>query len=486
VARTLDRASYRSTFVVLLLGVTSFCILQSLVIPAIPTIQRSVHTSQTTITWIVTAYLLSAAIFTPILGRVGDMLGKERVLVFTLVVLAVGVLIDGLSHSIFPLILGRAFSGAGGGVLPLSFGIIRDEFPADKVSGGVGVMAAMTSAGVGVGLVLAGPILSGLGYHWLFWFPLIVIVVAALSAQFFVPESPVRTKGRVDLVAAALLSSWLVALLLGVSEGPVWGWNSPRVLGLIGISLVIVVLWMRVELRSSQPLIDMTMMRLPAVWTNNLVAFLFGVGMYSIFAFLPEFLQTPASTGYGFGASTIKSGLFILPQTAAMFIFGLLSGRIAHRIGAKRAVIIGTFINFAGYLLLVFDHSKAWQIYLVGCLIGAGIGIAFSAMSSLIVHAVPESQTGVVSGMNANIRLIGGAAGAAVMSSIVTSNLLHGYPAESSYRNGFLFIAVATSIAVVAAFLIPRANVLRAVTSPVSHPEPTIVPGGTLTEGSAP
>lgn len=482
--RPLERADYRVTFVVLLLGVSAFALLQSLVIPALPTIQASLHTSQNTVTWVLTAYLLSASIFTPIIGRIGDMVGKERMLVVTLSGLAIGTLIAGLSHSILMLLLGRAVQGIGGGTLPLSFGIIRDEFPADKVPSGVGVIAAMMAVGSGLGLVIAGPIVSSLDYHWLFWIPLAIIAIAAVCAQFFVPESPVRTKGRVNFGAAGLLSGWLVALLLGVSEGPVWGWGSARVVGLIALSAILIAIWIRVESRSVQPLIDMKMMRVPAVWTNNLVAFLFGVGMYSIFAFLPEFLQTPKSAGYGFGASIVRSGFFLLPQTAMMFIFGLLTGRIANRIGSKFAVIIGSIISCAGYTMLAFAHAYAWEIYAVGALLGMGMGLAFSAMSNLIVQAVPAEQTGVASGMNANIRTIGGAVGAAVMSSIVTSTLLRGgLPAESGYTDGFLFVAVVTLFAVIAALFIPTTRPIPVGERHMAHAELALVPGGTITEG---
>ena len=307
--RPLERANYRVTFIVLVLGASAFGLLQSLVIPALPTIQSSLHTTQNTVTWIVTAYLLSASIFTPIIGRVGDMMGKERLLVMTLAVLAIGVLIAALANSMPLLIVGRAVQGVGGGVLPLSFGIIRDEFPPDKVAGGVGVIAAMIAVGSGVGLVVAGPIVSALDYHWLFWIPLVIIVIAAVCARYFVPESPVRTKGRMDLGAAALLVHLArrpaagrergAGVGMGIAQGPRVGRPGDR-----GDRAG----WIRVELRSAQPLIDMKMMRIPAVLTNNMVAFLFGVGMYSVFAFLPEFLQTPTSAGYGFGASSSSRG----------------------------------------------------------------------------------------------------------------------------------------------------------------------------------
>jgi len=485
---TIHRSSYRVTFAVLLLGTVAYALLQSLVLPVLPTIQHHLHTSQGTVTWVLTAYLLSASIATPILGRLGDMAGKERMLVATLSALALGSVLAGLSNSIGLLIVARSIQGIGGAVLPLAFGIIRDEFPAIKVAGGVGIVAAMAAVGGGAGIVLAGPIVDHLDFHWLFWIPLIICAIAVVCAKLFVPESPVRTPGRVSWLAAFLLSAWLVALLVAVSEAPTWGWGSSKVTGLIGLAAILIVVWIVVELRSRSPLVDMHMMRVRAVWTNNMVAFLFGVGMYSVMGFLPEFLQTPASAGYGFGASIIQSGLYLLPLTVTMFVFGLLSGKIAARVGSKSAVIAGSMASTVAYLLLAFAHSRPWEIYLASTLLGVGLGLAFSAMSNLIVQAVPSAQTGIASGMNANIRTIGGAVGAGIMSSIVTSQLLRsGVPAESGYTRGFTFLAVMSVTAIIAAFFIPAPLALTAGEDldhkiHLEHAELALVPGGTISE----
>ena len=384
-----DKSNYKLTFAVLLLGTVAYALLQSLVLPVLPTIQHELHTSQSTVTWVLTAYLLSASIATPILGRLGDMVGKERMLVTTLSALALGSVLAGFSNSIGLLIVARSIQGIGGAVLPLAFGIIRDEFPAVKVAGGVGIVAAMAAVGGGAGIVLAGPIVDHLNFHWLFWIPLIICVIAVVCAKLFVPESPIRTPGRVSWLAAILLSGWLVALLVAVSEAPTWGWGSSKVTGLIVVAAILIFVWIVAELRSRTPLVDMYMMRVRAVWTNNLVAFLFGVGMYSVMGFLPEYLQTPRSAGYGFGASIIQSGLYLLPLTVTMFVFGLLSGRIAARVGSKSAVIAGSMASTVAYLVLAFAHSQPWEIYLASTLLGVGLGLAFSAMSNLIVQAVP-------------------------------------------------------------------------------------------------
>jgi EmrB/QacA subfamily drug resistance transporter len=457
------RSSYQVTFAVLLIAVMAYALLQSLVVPVLSTLQYQLHTSQSTVTWVLTAYLLSAAVFTPILGRVGDMIGKRRVFVATLAALAAGSLVAAVASSIGVMIVARVLQGVGGGILPLAFGIIRDEFPHEKILGAVGITSALIAVGGGLGIVLAGPIVNTLDYHWLFWIPLIVCTGAGVAAYVLVPESPTRTAGTVSVLAALLLSSWLVALLLAVSEGSSWGWTSARTLGLAAAAVVLAVLWILVELRSAQPLIDMRMMRIPVVWTTNLVALLFGAGMYAVFAFLPEFVQTPRVAGYGFGASITESGLFLLPMTVTMFLTGLVSGRLAYRLGMKALLVIGAAISMVPFVLLVLGHSQRWEIYLATAILGLGFGTAFAAMSNIIVAAVPRAQTGVASGMNANIRTIGGSIGAALMAAVVTANVeASGLPKESGYTHGFALMGALMVAAALAALLVPLRRAAQA------------------------
>jgi EmrB/QacA subfamily drug resistance transporter len=469
------------TFAVLALGIGAFALLQSLVIPVLTTVQQELHTTQNTVTWILTAYLLSASIMTPILGRIGDMAGKKRVFVATLAALAVGSLLAAVAPSIGVMIVARVIQGFAGGMLPVAFGIIRDEFPAEKVAGAVGAIAALTAVGAGLGIVLAGPIVAALDYHWLFWLPLILTLVAAVAAILFVPESPIKTPGRISWLPALLLSGWLVALLLGLSQAPTWGWSSWRLLGMLAIAVVLAAGWLVAELRAATPLIDMKMMRRTAVWTNNLVALLIGLGMYATFAFLPEFVQTPAVAGYGFGASITRSGLMLLPSAITMFAVGIFAGRLGRRLGGKRLIIAGCLIGCGAMSVLAFAHQHAWQIYLSNALMGVGFGLAFSAMAALIVTAVPPSQTGVASGMNANIRTIGGSIGSAVMASIVTSQLAPtGLPRESGYTTGFAVMALGLLVAALAGFLIPSAQRLRQATSEPEHAELAMIAAGTV------
>jgi EmrB/QacA subfamily drug resistance transporter len=477
------RTHHQVTFAVLAAAVAAYALLQSLVTPVLGTIAVDLHTSQNTVTWVLTAYLLSASIFTPIMGRIGDMIGKERVFVATLGALAVGSLLAALATNVQVMIIARVIQGIGGGVLPLAFGIIRDEFPKEKLAGAVGAIASLSAVGAGLGIVLAGPIVNALDYHWLFWLPMILTVVAAVAAHFVVPKSPVRTAGKISWPPALLLSAWLVALLVALSEAPTWGWGSGKVVGLLVAAVVVAVAWVEVERRSVAPLIDMAMMRRTAVWTNNLVALLIGIGMYAVFAFLPEFVQTPKSTGYGFGASITESGLILLPSTFTMFMVGMWAGSFARRIGAKAVVVIGCLVGIVSMAMLAFAHQEKWELFVATAIMGIGFGLAFSAMSSLIVSAVPPEQTGVASGMNANIRTIGGSIGAALMASIVTASpAADGLPREAGYTHGFAMLGGSLLVAAFAAALIPASRRGSRITfsDESAHAEPALVPGGTV------
>ncbi|GIG87125.1 MFS transporter [Plantactinospora endophytica] len=449
-------ASRRLTFAVLAAGAGFFAMLQSLISPVLPTIQHDLHTSQNTVTWVLTAYLLSASIFTPIFGRIGDLVGKERMLVVSLLAIAAGSLLAALAPNIGVLLLARVVQGVGGAVFPLSFGIIRDEFPADRMPSAVGAMSAIIAVGGGLGVVTAGPIVAALDYRWLFWIPLVVVAATAVAAYLLVPESPVRSTGRISWPGTVLLSGWLVALLLGVSKAPVWGWESGRVLGLLALGLAGLVAWVLVESRSANPLIDMRMMRHPGVWTTNLVALLYGAAMFAIYAFLPQFVQTPTSAGYGFGASITSAGLLMLPMLVTMFVAGLVSGRLEPRFSARAQLATGTALSTLSGASLVFAHDARWQIAAAAGLFGLGIGLAFSSMTNLVVRSVPSSQTGAATGMNANIRTIGGAIGAAVMSSIVTAHPQpNGLPREAAFTAGFAMLTVLSLAAMAAALLVP-------------------------------
>ncbi len=458
---------------VLALGGGAYAMLQSLVVPALPTLQRDFDTTPTGVTWIFTAYLLAASVATPIAGRLGDMFGKKRTLVVVLVGLGAGTLVAALATTLPVMIGARVIQGLGGAIFPLAFGIVRDEFPPRRVAGGIALISGLLGVGAGLGIILAGPILAHLDYHWLFWIPLVVIAVTTVATVVIIPESPVRAPGEVDWTGAVLLSLWLIALLVAISEAPTWGWLSGRTLGLLAAAVVLAFAWIRVEVRLPSPLVDIKMMRLRGVWTTNLAGFLLGFGMYSAFVLIPQFVETPVSNGYGFGSSVTQAGLFLIPSTIAMMVASPLGGRLSGRFGSKVPLVLGSTITMLAFVLLALAHSEHWQVYLAALLLGVGVGFAFASMANLIVEAVRPDQTGVATGMNTVMRTIGGALGGQVAASILAASLLaDGLPNERGYTLSFVIMAAALAAGVVASLAVPggRPHHLPAVAGATPQP----------------
>ncbi|HZQ04687.1 MAG TPA: MFS transporter [Gaiellaceae bacterium] len=455
----LSRAHPRVTLAVLSLAGLAYAVLSSAVVPALTPIQHSLHASESGIAWILTGYLLSASVGTAILGRLGDMYGKERVLMWTLVTLAAGTLLAAVSHTLWLLIAARVVQGVAGGIFPLAFGIVRDEFPPERVAGSIGLMSAILGIGAGAGIVAGALIVEHLAWQWLFWMPLIVIVVAAVCTWRFVPESPVRVPGRVNWLAAVLMSTGICAVLLAISEATAWGWGSSRMLGLLAGGLVVCGAWAIVETRSHEPLIDTTMMRIRGVWTTNLTAFLLGAGMYSSFIVFPQLAQLPRSTGFGYGASVVVSGLYLLPSTAGMFIVSFAAGRIAARFGSKRAAVVGSAITAASFALIAAQHAHPYDMLVSAALLGLGIGLAFSALGNLIVQAVPAHQTGAAGGMNTVMRTIGGAIGGQISATLISDHVgVGGFPAVTGFTDTFVMAAAFLVVCTIAGLLIPPSS----------------------------
>jgi EmrB/QacA subfamily drug resistance transporter len=458
------RQHFGLTLAVLAVAALAFALLQTMVAPALPSIQKELGASTTAVTWVLTVNLLSASIATPILGRLGDMFGKERVLVAVLIVLGLGTVVAGLSHSLEVLVAGRVIQGAGGAIFPLAFGIIRDEFPPEKVGTGIGLISATFGVGGGGGLVLAGVIVDHLSYRWIFWLALVLIVAAVVATHFFVPESPIKNPARIDLLGAVGLAVGLVLILVAVSEGNNWGWTSGRVVGLIAGGLAVLALWARFELRAAEPMIDMRMLRMRGVWTTNLTALLTGFGMFGAYLLLPQIVQLPTSTGFGFGATPTEAGLYLLPSALVMLVAGPLAGALAMRFGGRVPLLLGITVATASFVMLAAAHDQRWEIYVASGLNGFGIGMSFAAMATIIVDAVPQAQTGVATGMNTIMRTIGGALGAQIAASVVAGHIgAGGLPLESGFTAAFATSAVALALALLAGLLIPRRRVAQAV-----------------------
>ncbi|HUA02504.1 MAG TPA: MFS transporter [Solirubrobacteraceae bacterium] len=436
---------------VLALAGAVFAVLQAAVVPALPYIDRALGAGPSSGTWILTVNLLATAVLTPVLGRMGDIHGKDRMLRVVMTALGLGTLACALAPSLPVMLAGRVAQGAGGAVFPLAFGVLRDELEGERVAGAIGLVSSLLGIGAGLGLVLAGPVTAELGWRWLFWLGLAVLVPVGGAVARRVPSSPVRTPAPVNLASAALMVAGLSALLVAVSEASGSGLGSGRTLGLLGAGALLVAAWIRHELRSRDPLVDMRMMALRGVWTTNLAAFLLGVGMYASIALVPALVELPRATGVGFGGSVTAAGLFMLPTAAPQLIVGPLTGRIARRVGSRAQLLIGVSLMLVAYLGLTLAHRSAWQLILATSALGLGLGFGLGALANLIVVAVGPRQTGVATAMNTVMRTLGGAFGAA----IVAECLARGGSLDGDFALAFAACAGALALAVPAVLAIP-------------------------------
>ncbi len=467
------RARPSVTLGLLAVACVSYVLQQTLVVPALPTIQRDLNTTTTWTAWVFTGFLLTSAVATPLLGKLGDTYGKKRLLVIAMTIFAVGTVGAALASSIALLILARALQGAAGAVFPLAFGIVRDELPPEKVGMGLGFLSATFGVGGGAGLVLSGVILENLSWQWLFWIGALPVVAALLLVWRLVPESPVRTPSRIDYWGALTLSTGLAAFLVALSEGERWGWLSAATLGVFALSAVVLVLWVWVELKVPQPMVEIGMMRDRAVLWTNVVALIAGFAMFGTFLLVPSFVQMgtglPAGIAdlvpYGFSASVIVAGLFLLPASAVMLVVGPVGGLLERRIGARALTGIGSAVlGVAGFMLAGF-HDSGWQIVVSMTFIGIGVGLVYAMLAKLIVNSVAREVTGVAMGMNTVMRTIGGVIGGQVGAALLSAMTIPGtpdIPSEDAFTTMFVLAGVAAFVGALATLRIPGRRAMAA------------------------
>ncbi|HET9738646.1 MAG TPA: MFS transporter [Solirubrobacteraceae bacterium] len=461
-----ERQHYGITLALLTVAGISFAVMQTLVVPALPFFQREFDTTASWVTWIATGFLLSSSVLTPILGKLGDAYGKKRMLVISLAIFGLASLAAAAAWNLATLIVCRVLQGAGAAVFPLSFGIIRDEFPPEKIGLGVGTVSSVFGVGGGVGLVLSGVIIEHLTWHWLFLIGAIPVLASTVLLALYVPESPVKHRSRPDYVGGITLSLALGTLLVAISEGSNWGWASGGVLGLAAVSVAFFSLWAWVENRVPEPLVDLRTFARREMAATNLTTLIMGFSMFSTFILLPNFVQQPlglppelaARVDYGFGASPVEVGLFFVPSSVAMMVAGPLAGALGMRRGNVLPLRIGIGFLALALTLLATVHDEPWTIYAWMVFMGLGLAFSFAALGSLVIENSPPGETGVASGMNTIMRTIGAALGSQVAAAIISANTIAGteIPAEHGFTLAFTISAVGALVALGPTFLLRR------------------------------
>jgi MFS family permease len=424
---------------------------QTLVLPLLPQLMRHFNTSVASVTWVFTASLLAGAVATPLLSRLGDMYGKKNLILVTMGLLLAGSIVCALSGSLVVLIAGRALQGTSTALIPLAIGMIRDSFPREKVTSGIGIVSATMGVGGSMGMIVTGLIADHTdSYRPEFWIAAALaaagMVLVALSAR----DTGARAGGRPDYLGATVLAGLLICLLLAISEGNGWGWGSGGVLALFAAAVVLTVVWVLAETRVAQPLVRMSLLVGRKSLSANVASLLLGFSMYAAFTLIATFVQTPKSVGYGLGGDVLDVGLYMLPSTVTMLVCSALAGRIATRIGAANSLAVGSVFAGLSYLWLALSHSHPYDMLGFSAVQGIGFGVAYAALGTLAVQHVPMDQSGIASGVNSLVRTAGGSVSGAVTAAILTGETipgLPGVPALHAYVLSFVIVAVGAWLA---------------------------------------
>ncbi|GHH72934.1 MFS transporter [Streptomyces sulfonofaciens] len=449
----------RMTVPVLAFGGILMAVMQTVVAPLLPDLPRLTGASAGSVSWMVTATLLTGAVLTPVLGRAGDMYGKRRVLLMALALMTAGSVLCALTSDIRLLIAARALQGAAAAVVPLSISILRDELPAARTGSAVALMSSTVGIGAALGLPLAALIVQYANWHVMFWATSGLGALGLVLAWWAVRESPVRSPGRFDTAGAFGLAVGLVCLLLGVSQGGQWGWGSPGILGLFGATVVVLALWWRQQLRAERPLVDLRLASRPAVALPHLAALLAGFAFYANSLVTAQLVQAPTATGYGLGLSIVGSGLCLLPSGLIMLLFSPVSARISAARGARVTLALGAVVIALGYAVRIADSRALWAVIAGAAIVSTGTTLCYSALPTLILRAVPGDQTASANGVNVLMRTIGQAVCSAAVAAVLVHHTmpLHGQalPTLHGYLLAFVMAGTVALLACAAALAIP-------------------------------
>jgi len=431
-------------------------------------VRAEYHASTADVAWLITGYLLASAVTTPLIGRLGDMFGRQRVMVLVLTVVAGGTLVSAAAPTLPILVIGRVIQGVGGATFPLAFGIVRQELPRRTVPMGIGFVSAVYGVGSGLGIVAAGPIIDHLSYRWIFWFAFILLAIAVVTTRAVIPGRRAERRERIDWLGALLLGGAVGGLLLALHAASASGWLSVPVLALSGAAAVLLATWYSFERRIAEPLVDIAMLRLRSVWATNLAGLLLGFGTFGSFILVPQLVELPHTVARGLGGTATEASLVLLPFFVATLLTGLAAGALAPRFGSKVLLLTGLALTVASFTSMSLEHGALSWLAVGNGGLGAGFGLALASMANLIVEAVASHRASVAMSVNTISRQIGGAFGSQVSAAIIVGSTIGPSqpPTASGFTVAFAVLAGVTLLACASAAAIPGGTWDKAVGLP--------------------
>lgn len=438
------RPHARIVFAILAIGGVFQAIMQSVMVPLLPSMPALTGTSIAVASWLITTTLLVGAVITPIFGRMADMYGKKRILIVSFALMTVGSLICATTSDIALLIGARALQGAGAAVIPVGISILRDELPPARVGRAVASMSSTLGLGTALGLPFAAAIAEFADWHTIFWVTFALGLALIVATIRFIPQSPVRTGGRFDGVGAVGLTGALVSLLLPITQGSAWGWTSPAVLMMLGTSAVLFAVWGYQQLRTRDPLVDLRTAARRVVLIPHLIALFVGFAFYGNALITTQLLQAPSDT-VGYGLTIFQAALSHLPLSLSMIVFSQVGVSISERRGPKFTMLLGASALVVGYVIHAVPGKPLSMVMIALTIAATGTALVYSTLPVLLLSSVPQTQMAATNGVNVLLRSVGTTMCSAVVATILA--------ASAAATIGFTYAYAVCAVLAIATFL---------------------------------
>lgn len=385
---------------------------ETMVTPALPILVSDFHTNYDSLSWVITAYILSGTVSAAIFGRLADMYGKKRIFIILAGVYSLAVAFGGFATDLPQFIAVRAVQGIGMGMFPVAYALLNDEVPKENLALAQGIISSTFTGGAAIGLVAGAYITQYYGWQWSYHSAIPISIALLVAAIVVVKESPVRRKERIDFAGISALSLSVILLILGLSEGEYWGWSSSAIVGSFAFSIVALAAFVFIERSVAEPFISLRLLRIRNIFLANVAGLFAMTGMFFLFYTVPVLLQDPSPSG--FGMSIFHSGLIMLPAAIASMIFAPLSARITNTRGPKVTILIGGVVLFLSYLALLFNRQTSISILEDTTLLGISLSFVFVGVINILLVSTPRKDAGVSTGMNVVFRNIGSAIAPAI------------------------------------------------------------------------
>lgn len=391
----------------------------------VPTISHEMDVSISTAQWMLTINLLVGAIAAPVMGRLSDGPHKKRILLVALSIILVGSIIAAVAPNFPVFLVGRALQGLSYGIVPMTIALARRYVAAESVPHSISSLSVTFSTGMGIGYPLTGVIAGLFPFQIAFWFAALFVLTAILVVFHVVPAGPDELVHKVpfDYGGACLLSVGLGAVLLAVSEGPAWGWNSLWTVGTFTVAATVLTVWVGTGLRTRYPLVNLRVLRNGEVLLANATAVGLGAAIYIGLSISSLVAQAPASTGYGIALPVLWAGFVMVPLSVGSFGASRLVRVLSPRIGLGTLLPVGAGLMTASGMLLWLAHTELWQVLTCMLVFGLGMGTSYAAMPALIARSVATTELGSSVSFNQVLRTMGSSFGTAAASAVLAVNM---------------------------------------------------------------